>query len=657
MLQINNGHFLDESGRKLLLKGINLDGGSKLPSNPPTASYDDAENCHFFDGDSVSFVGRPFPLKDAQEHLTRIKSWGYNCIRYVITWEALEHEGPGIYDEEFINYTIEILKEIDKVGGLYVIIDPHQDVWSRFTGGSGAPMWTLYAAGLDPRRFVHTQAAIVHNTFPEDRHSLPKMVWTTNYFRLASLVMFTMFFSGRKFMPDAVLNSVNIQDFLQSHFVNAFCHLTEKLKGTKLLNRVVIGVETLNEPNEGLWGYSDLNEIPASRQLRVDTTPTPFECFKLGSGIPCEVPVYEISVFGPVKSSTRLVNSSRESAWLQNNSMDRHYGFQRGSAWRLGSCIFKQLGIWDGETLLKPDFFASDPDSGTTLDKCAFVNGPFVEFYNDLANSIRSIDSDLIIFMQPPVFAIPPKIVPLHKTVLCQHYYDGMSLMFKTWNRLFNVDTLGIMRGRYMNPVFGLVIGEGNIRNSFRDQFREMKKETEEAVGKDVPMVITETGMPFDMGDTYETNDFSSQISALDALGYAMENNNLSHTYWCYSADNCHEWGDRWNNEDFSFYCKQDVTRANPAIVRPFPLLVNGDVTFCTFDLKNLSFTLKIDTQDAQEKLSSLIFLPKLHFSKRKITVSEGTFKMEGEICEWSYPAQKGIVTMGVSEKESCIIV
>lgn len=639
------------------MKGINLDGGSKLPSTPPTTSYDDVEQCQFFSGDSVSFVGRPFPLKDAQEHLTRIRSWGYNCIRYVITWEALEHEGPGIYDDEFIDYTIEILKEIDRVGGLYVIIDPHQDVWSRFTGGSGAPIWTLYAAGLDPRKFVNTQAAIVHNTFPNDRHNLPKMVWSTNYYRLASLVMFTMFFSGKLFMPDAILNGVNIQDFLQSHFLNAFCHFTEKLKETELLHRVVVGVETMNEPNEGLWGYQHLNEIPASRQLRVDTTPTPFQCFKLGSGIPCEVPVYEISIFGPIKTSSRLVNSCGESAWLQDNVMDIHYGFKRSAAWRLGICLFKQLGVWDGETLLKPNFFSFDPASGEPLDKSAFVNGPFVGFHNSMTNAIRSVDSDLIIFMQPPVFAIPPKMPNLQRTVLCQHYYDGMSLMFKAWNRLYNVDTLGIMRGRYMNPVFGLVIGEGNIRNSFKSQFLEMKRETEESVGREVPMMITETGMPFDMGDTYTTNDFSSQISALDALGYAMENNDLSHTYWCYSADNCHEWGDRWNNEDFSFYCKQDTRRANPAIVRPFPMLVNGDVTLCTFDLKNSSFTLKLDTQGSQNELPSIIFLPKLHFPKRNITVSEGTFKVKDEICEWSYPAQKGIITMSVSEKESCIIV
>ena len=32
----------------------------------------------------------------------------------------MEHAGPGKYDREFVNYTIEVLKIIEEVGGLYV---------------------------------------------------------------------------------------------------------------------------------------------------------------------------------------------------------------------------------------------------------------------------------------------------------------------------------------------------------------------------------------------------------------------------------------------------------------------------------------------------------------------------------------------------------
>jgi hypothetical protein len=72
-----------------------------------------------------------------------------------------------------------------------VFIDPHQDVvstcfiiiltmqWSRFSGGSGAPLWTLYACGFDPANFTDTEAALTHNFFL-DPTNYPKMVWSTS---------------------------------------------------------------------------------------------------------------------------------------------------------------------------------------------------------------------------------------------------------------------------------------------------------------------------------------------------------------------------------------------------------------------------------------------------------------------------------------------
>ena len=35
----------------------------------------------------------------------------------------MEHAGPGKYDREFVNYTIEVLKIIEEVGGLYVFLN------------------------------------------------------------------------------------------------------------------------------------------------------------------------------------------------------------------------------------------------------------------------------------------------------------------------------------------------------------------------------------------------------------------------------------------------------------------------------------------------------------------------------------------------------
>lgn len=89
-------HFRDNTGRTILLRGVNL-GGTKQPRgrssfDPPHDVWPIAEN------GGESFKGVPFRLDDgsADEHLSRLRAWGFNCVRYPFTWEALEHEGPYV---------------------------------------------------------------------------------------------------------------------------------------------------------------------------------------------------------------------------------------------------------------------------------------------------------------------------------------------------------------------------------------------------------------------------------------------------------------------------------------------------------------------------------------------------------------------------------
>src|SRR6478752_4385062 len=200
-LLIEDGQFRDGHGRQVVLRGINLAADAKLPSEPDQPSHIPTD---FFDGDNVTFHHRPFPKEDARSHFARLRRYGFNTIRYIFTWEALEAAGPGKYDEDFIQHTIDILR-IAKEYGFYIFMDPHQDVWSRFTGGSGAPGWTLEAVGFDLAKLRDTGAAMLHD-WKADRP--PLLIWATNYARLAPATMFTLFWAGNDFAPATKINGV-----------------------------------------------------------------------------------------------------------------------------------------------------------------------------------------------------------------------------------------------------------------------------------------------------------------------------------------------------------------------------------------------------------------------------------------------------------------
>ncbi len=115
--------FKDDQGRTLILRGVNLGGTSKIPAK--TSS----------DPRAVSFVGRPFPLAQADEHFRRLQGWGFTFERLVVPWEAIEHAAPGVYDKAYLDYLHELVKRANTYG-IRVLIDLLDAVENRTTSRS-----------------------------------------------------------------------------------------------------------------------------------------------------------------------------------------------------------------------------------------------------------------------------------------------------------------------------------------------------------------------------------------------------------------------------------------------------------------------------------------------------------------------------------------
>lgn len=624
MISIRDNWFVDENNRVVMLRGVNLGGSSKVPFRPDGSSY---RLEGFFDHRNVSFVGRPFPLEEADEHYTRLKEWGFNCLRFLFTWEAVEHAGPGIYDEDYLDYLYQVVKKAGEYG-FNVFIDPHQDVWSRFSGGDGAPGWTLECAGFDITKFKTTGAAIVHQTHGDP---FPRMIWSTNACKLAAATMFTLFFAGNDYAPATRVEGIPIQDYLQNHYFASVRKVAEKLKGLDC----VMGYDTFNEPQHGYVGLADLRKRYGDLEMGV--FPTPWQSMLLGSGYPQRVEVLRRGVFGAVVEGHVTLNQEQDSVWLPGRT-----------------CVWRENGVWDidkagNPVLLKPDHFHCVNDR-----PASFVQDQLLSFIKKYIDVIHSVDSEAMIFMESeteraaPVFPDAAK----NKIVYTPHWYDGVTLIFKQFIPWLGVNLFT------QQPMFGT----HRVNRSYVNQLAGVKAQAAQSLGS-VPILFGEFGIPLDQNKkkAYRTGDFSDQIRAMDRSMQAMDGNLLNFTLWNYTSDNTNERGDRWNDEDLSLFSRDqqkdphDINsggRALAAAVRPYPVCTAGIPLSIKFDYRNghFEFSFKSDPAIAAP---TILFIPKLQYPngiKTIVTGGEVHYMKENQILEYR-PSNSGIHTIIIEHR------
>lgn len=600
-IHTKGSHFVDDIGRRIMLRGVNLSGSSKVPYSPNGATY---IREGFFDHRNLCFVGRPFPLDQADEHLERLREWGFNFLRLLVTWEAIEHTGPGIYDEQYLDYIVAVVKKAG-AHGFNLFIDPHQDVWSRFTGGDGAPGWTLEAVGFDLTHFVETGAAIVHYTHGDP---YPKMIWSSNSSKLACATMFTLFFGGNDFAPLTKVGSEPAQAYLQRHYIEAIQQIALRLKDQSN----VIGYDTMNEPCNGYIGWKDLNS-PGGLMTMGDV-PTPYQSMLLGAGYSQDVSVWGLGKVSFKRLGTHHKNEAHQRAWSDGCE-----------------CIWKQNGIWDIDAngtprLLLPDYFSSA--NGRPVN---FSDDYYRPFANRFANAIRTVHPEARFFLETAFDTQMTKWDEHDATgiVYAPHWYDGYVVGKKEYSPLLGVDS-------YTRKV---VISPPAIRRSFRHQLARHKLRARLVFGE-VPVVLGEFGIPFDLQDrqAYHTGNFHAQINALQRSIQAVEDNLLNYTLWNYTPDNTNLHGDLWNDEDFSIYSPDQRTnprdidsggRGLEAVVRPYSVATSGELLKANFDPRTRTFIM-IFRHDPEITAPTEIFIPNFQYPHGySIKVSDGRYEIQ----------------------------
>lgn len=113
---IDNKRILDEHGREIIFKGINI--------------------CY----------KKPNPINDMKESEKILAplcvEHGLNIVRLGITWAAIEPERHH-YNKKVINQLKRVVSALEK-SGIYVLLDMHQDLYTRQgKHGDGAPKWTI----------------------------------------------------------------------------------------------------------------------------------------------------------------------------------------------------------------------------------------------------------------------------------------------------------------------------------------------------------------------------------------------------------------------------------------------------------------------------------------------------------------------------------
>lgn len=76
---------------------------------------------------------------------TAMRDWGFDALRLPVNWSAIEPTETGGFSEGYLDRVRAVVQKCD-AAGVRVLIDFHQDAYSKEIGEDGAPLWAIFPA-------------------------------------------------------------------------------------------------------------------------------------------------------------------------------------------------------------------------------------------------------------------------------------------------------------------------------------------------------------------------------------------------------------------------------------------------------------------------------------------------------------------------------
>lgn len=214
-LGVHCGQLVDVEGRVVFLRGVN-------------ARVEGIFDVSFDDGRTALEEIPAFTADDA----TAMRDFGFDALRLPINWSGIEPTKDGGFDAAYLG-RVEQALDLAHAAGLSVLLDLHQDAYSKEIGEDGAPLWAI---------------------IPPPTELLEGPLVDLEARRLSKQVLDAF----ETFFGDSADGS-----WLRERFTAMAVHVMQRFAE----HPAVIGLEIFNEPQATMAGVTRLNDVayPALR--------------------------------------------------------------------------------------------------------------------------------------------------------------------------------------------------------------------------------------------------------------------------------------------------------------------------------------------------------------------------------------------------------